>query len=105
MQVRMIHHLGLLSTFWESYTIPTEHKQQHVNVMDGTTGGLWPPSRNFTTPVPVANFFIVVGDGRNMQLTSVSEAAILNSDYQSTSGNVGSVTDESGLYTIEGGWR
>ena len=29
-----------------------------------------------------------------MQLTSVSEAAILNSDYQSTSGNVGSVTGE-----------
>ena len=42
-----------------------------------------------------------------MQLTSVSEAAILNSDYQSTSGNVGSVTGESGLYmyTKEGGWR
>lgn len=37
-----------------------------------------------------------------MQLTSVSEAAILNSDYQSTSGNVGSVTGESGLYTKEG---
>ena len=37
-----------------------------------------------------------------MQLTSVSEAAILNSDYQSTSGNVGSVTDESSIYTKEG---
>ena len=37
-----------------------------------------------------------------MQLTSVSEAAILNSDYQSTSGNVGSVIGESSLYTKVG---
>ena len=37
-----------------------------------------------------------------MQLTSVSEAAILNSDYQPTSGNVGSVTGESGICANEG---
>ena len=37
-----------------------------------------------------------------MQLTSGSEAAILNNDYQPTSDNVGSVTGESGICANEG---
>jgi hypothetical protein len=37
-----------------------------------------------------------------MQLTSGSEAVILNYDYQPTSGNVGNITGESGICVTEG---
>ena len=105
MQVRMIHHLGLLSLFGRATLFQLNTNNSMSTSWTALQVGFSPRRGTLPPPSPSRIFFIVVGDGRNMQLTSVSEAAILNFDYQSTSGNVGSVTGESGLYTKEGGWR